>query len=309
MKVEQLEPTEDEIIDLAARNEQKAIMSGEDSLPTVGTLPKEPETQTAEADITDQENDQEPEKSEPTIQEQIQAQAALIDKLQRALDKTNGTYGNELNHLKRKLAEVESKKRDVFKSISPAQLKRVTAAYPELANDLAEDLNDAFSVSKEAQEDPVIDQPKSDPRIDSLNESTGKLAEQVKQMALSELSRIHPDWHDVAHWDTENIPGVGDVIKFDNPAFGYWVNKQDQDIKDVVFASEDIAAISQVITKFKSESSKEPYAPKPKPTINKKLEKALLPTGRRTGSHELLSEDEIILQAQLEEQKRIMNGY
>lgn len=307
MKVEELELTRDEIIDLSAKNEQKAIMSGEDSLPTVGTLPKEPDTQTAETEITEQEDGQEIEKPEPTIQEQIQAQAALIDKLQRALDRTNGTYGNELNHMKRKVAELESQKREVFKSITPAQLKRLTAAYPELAIDLAEDLNEAFSASKETQEDPIIDQPKSDPRIDSLNESTGKLAEQVKQIALNELSRIHPDWHEVAHWDTEKIPGVGDVIKFDNPAFGEWVNKQDQDVKDVVFASEDIAAISQVLTKFKSESNKE--TTKPKPAINKKLERAVLPTGRRTGSHELLSEDEIIAQAQLETQKQIMLGY
>lgn len=306
MKVEELESTEDEIIDLSAKNEMKAIMSGEDSLPTVGALPKEPETQTAEADITEQEDGREIEKPEPTIQEQIQAQAALIDKLQRALDKTNGTYGSELNHMKRKVAELESQKREVFKSISPAQLKRLTAAYPELANDLAEDLNEAFSTSKEAQE-PIIDQPKSDPRIDSLNESTGKLAEQVKQIALNELSRIHPDWHEVAHWDTEKIPGVGDVIKFDNPAFGEWVNKQDQDVKDVVFASEDIAAISQVLTKFKSESGKKTLDQKP--TINKKLERAVLPTGRRTGSHELLTEDEIIAQAQQETQKQIMQGY
>ena len=307
MKVEELELTEDEIIDLSARNEQKAIMSGEDPLPI--EKPKNSELEPEKADNAKQDDGQEPEKSEPTIQEQIQAQAALIDKLQRALDKTNGTYGNELNHMKRKIAEVEAQKREAFKSISPAQLKRLAAAYPELANDLAEDLNEAFSIQKEEQENPITDKTISDPRIDSLNESTGKLAEQVKQMALSELSRIHPDWRDVAHWDTEKIPGVGDVIKFDNPAFGDWVNKQDQDIKDVVFASEDIAAISQVITKFKSESSKEPDAPKSKPTINKKLEKALLPTGRRTGSHELLTEDEIILQAQLEEQKRIMNGY
>ena len=46
-----------------------------------------------------------------------------------------------------------------------------------------------------------------------------------------------------------------------------------------------------------------------KSNVNRKLEKAVLPTGRRTGSHELLSDDEIIQQAQREEQKRIMNGY
>ena len=78
-----------------------------------------------------------------------------------------------------------------------------------------------------------------------------------------------------------------------------------------MFNGEDVSAIAQVITKFKEDiKPKEVAQPEPtKPNINKKLERAVLPTGRRTGSHELLTEDEIIQQAMREELKRTMNGY
>jgi len=303
MKVEQLEQTQDEVIELSASQTMKSLMSGEDPPPIVEET-KEPDQEVVQ---TDAEN-KEPEKTEPTVQELLQAQAAEIDKLRRTLDKTNGTYGNELNHLKRKLAEVESRKSEAVRNITPAQLKRIGEQYPELADALASDLTDAFSIKDEPKEQ-VIEQPKNDPRIDNLNESTGKLAEQVKTMALAELSRTHPDWKQVAGWDTESIPGVGDTISFHNPEFGVWVKKQDDDVKNIVFNGEDINAIADVISKFK-QSIKAPETPTENKTVtNKKLEKAVLPTGRRTGAHELLTEDEEIANAAQEERKRIMNGY
>lgn len=305
MKVEQLEQTEEEVIDLSARQEMKSIMSGEDPSPIVIEEPKEPEQETA---VVDAEEEKEPEKIEPTVQELLQAQASEIDKLRRSLDKTNGTYGSELNHLKRKLAEVESRKSEAFRNITPSQLKRIGEQYPELADALAGDLTDAFGI-KDEPIDRVVEQPKHDPRIDSLNESTGKLADQVKTMALAELARSHPDWKQIAGWDTESIQGVGDTINFHNPEFGLWVRKQDEDVRNIVFNGEDINAIADVISKFKQTIKTTEDQSEIKQTINKKLEKAVLPTGRRTGAHELLTEDEVIMNAMREEQKRIMNGY
>jgi len=303
MKVEQLEQTQDEVIELSASQTMKSLMSGEDPPPIVDEI-KDPEQTNVEVEA----ENKEPEKTEPTVQELLQAQAAEIDKLRRSLDKTNGTYGNELNHLKRKLAEVESRKSEAIRNITPAQLKRIGEQYPELADALAGDLTDAFG-SRDEPLERVVEQPKHDPRIDNLNESTGRLAEQVKTMALAELSRVHPDWKQTAGWDTESIPGVGDTINFHNPEFGAWVKKQDEDVRNIVFNGEDINAIANVITKFK-QSIKSPEIPSDtKLATNKKLEKAVLPTGRRTGAHEILTEDEEIAKAAQEERKRIMNGY
>lgn len=318
MKVEIVEPTEDQVIELAKNQEMKSLMDGSSSPLIDDPVPQEPvpEVKDEEPAAQDDDADKEPEKVEPTLEEQLKAAIDRVQKLERALDKTNGTYGNELNNLRRKVAEVESQRREAVKSITPAQLKRIGEQYPELAEALANDLTDAFGATVETkQQDPIAHEPQNDPRIDGIKESTDKLADQVKQIALNELSRVHNDWNDVAGWNEKEIPGVGKVIQWHNPAFGEWVSKQDEDIQDVVYQSDDISAIASVITKFKEankpkESTQETTETQTvKPSINKKLEKAVLPTGRRTGSHELLTDDEVIAQAMREEQKRIMNGY
>lgn len=314
MKVETVEPTDDQVIELAKNQEMKSLMDGSES-PLIGEpLPKEPvpEVKDQEPAAQDDEADKEPEKVEPTAQEQLQAALDRIQKLERALDKTNGTYGNELSHLKRKVAEVESQRREAVKSITPAQLKRISEQYPELAEALANDLTDAFGATVETrQQESVKQEPQDDPRLNDIKDTTDKLAGQVKQMALNELSRVHNDWQSVARWWDEEIPGVGKVIRWANPRFAEWVDQQNDDVRQAVFNGEDVSAIAQVITKFKEDTKpQETKETQPsKQSINKKLEKAVLPTGKRTGAHELLSDDEVIAQAMREEQKRIMNGY
>lgn len=314
MKVETVEATDEQVIELAKNQEMKSLMDGSSSPLIDDPVPQEPvpEVKDEEPAAQDDDADKEPEKVEPTLEEQLKAAMDRVQKLERALDKTNGTYGNELNNLKRKVAEVESQRREAVKSITPAQLKRISEQYPELAEALANDLTDAFGATVEVkQQEQQPQAPQDDPRLNTIQESTEKLAEQVKQMALTELSRVHSDWQTVAAWKDEDIPGVGKVIRWSNPAFGEWVNKQDDDVRSIVFNGEDVSAIAQVITRFKEDiKPKEVTQPEPtKQSINKKLERAVLPTGRRTGSHELLTEDEIIQQAMREELKRTMNGY
>jgi len=315
MKTEIVEPTDEQVIELAKNQEMKSLMDGTSSPLVNDQNPKEPEPEVKEDEepaAQDDDANKEPEKVEPTLEEQLKAAMDRLQKLERALDKTNGTYGNELNNLRRKVAEVESQRREAVKSITPAQLKRISEQYPELAEALANDLTDAFGATVETkQQEPQPQAPQDDPRLNTIQESTEKLAEQVKQMALTELSRVHSDWQTVAAWKDEDIPGVGKVIRWSNPAFGEWVNKQDDDVRSIVFNGEDVSAIAQVITKFKEDiKPKEVTQQEPtKPNINKKLERAVLPTGRRTGSHELLTDDEVIQQAMREEMKRTMNGY
>ena len=316
MKAETVEATDEQVIELAKNQEMKSLMDGSSSPLIDDPVPQEPvpEVKDEEPAAQDDDADKEPEKVEPTLEEQLKAAMDRVQKLERALDKTNGTYGNELNHLKRKIAEVESKKTEQRQfNLTAAQFKRIKEQYGEdLAEALVGDITDAFGATIETkQQEPQPQAPQDDPRLNTIQESTEKLAEQVKQMALTELSRVHSDWQTVAAWKDEDIPGVGKVIRWSNPAFGEWVNKQDDDVRSIVFNGEDVSTIAQVITKFKEDiKPKEVTQPEPtKSSINKKLERAVLPTGRRTGSHELLTEDEIIQQAMREELKRTMNGY
>ena len=316
MKTEIVEPTDEQVIELAKNQEMKSLMDGTSSPLVNDQNPKEPEPEVKEDEepaAQDDDANKEPEKVEPTLEEKLQAALERVQKLERALDKTNGTYGNELNHLRRKVAEVESQRREAVKSITPAQLKRISEQYPELAEALANDLTDAFGATIEVkQQEQQPQAPQDDPRLNTIQESTEKLAEQVKQIALTELSRVHEDWRTVARWWVEDVPGVGKVIQWANPKFAEWVNHQDDGVREAVFNGEDVSAIAQVITKFKNETKpaqQQETTTQNKSNVNRKLEKAVLPTGRRTGSHELLSDEEIIQQAMREEQKRIMNGY
>lgn len=312
MKVETVEQTEDEVIELAKNREMKSLMDG--SEPPAINDPEPKPTEEAE-DEKPNDAQQENEVTEPTEKEQLQAALERIQKLERSLDKTNGTYGNELSRLKQQLAEVENKKREIVASITPAHFKRIREQYSdELATALIEDLTEAFSVPSTQQEDRLVTG--IDPRLDAIAQSTEQLAGQMRQMARSELTRLHPDWNEVAAWKAENVDGIGNVIKWKSPAFGDWLDKQNEDIRSTVFASDDANAISQVLTKYKTEKNLQPQnpesnnqSPPDKTAIQKKLEKTVLPTGRRTGAHELLTDDEVIMKAAQEEQRRIMNGY
>ena len=316
MKTEIVEPTEEQVIELAKNQEMKSLMDGTSSPLVNDPIPKEPEPEVKkdeEPAAQDDDANKEPEKVETTLEEKLQAALERVQKLEKGLTTTNGTYGTQLEQLRRKVAEVESQRREAVKSITPAQLKRISEQYPELAEALANDLTDAFGATIEVkQQEQQPQAPQDDPRLNTIQESTEKLAEQVKQIALTELSRVHEDWRTVARWWVEDVPGVGKVIQWANPKFAEWVNHQDDGVREAVFNGEDVSAIAQVITKFKNETKpaqQQETTTQNKSNVNRKLEKAVLPTGRRTGSHELLSDEEIIQQAMREEQKRIMNGY
>ena len=316
MKTEIVEPTDEQVIELAKNQEMKSLMDGTSSPLVNDPIPKEPEPEVKkdeEPAAQDDDANKEPEKVETTLEEKLQAALERVQKLEKGLTTTNGTYGTQLEQLRRKVAEVESQRREAVKSITPAQLKRISEQYPELAEALANDLTDAFGATVEVkQQEQQPQAPQDDPRLNTIQESTEKLAEQVKQIALTELSRVHEDWRTVARWWVEDVPGVGKVIQWANPKFAEWVNHQDDGVREAVFNGEDVSAIAQVITKFKNETKpaqQQETTTQNKSNVNRKLEKAVLPTGRRTGSHELLSDDEIIQRAMREEQKRIMNGH
>ena len=316
MKTEIVEPTDEQVIELTKNQEMKSLMDGTSSPLVNDPIPKEPEPEVKkdeEPAAQDDDANKEPEKVETTLEEKLQAALERVQKLEKGLTTTNGTYGTQLEQLRRKVAEVESQRREAVKSITPAQLKRISEQYPELAEALANDLTDAFGATVEVkQQEQQPQAPQDDPRLNTIQESTEKLAEQVKQIALTELSRVHEDWRTVARWWVEDVPGVGKVIQWANPKFAEWVNHQDDGVREAVFNGEDVSAIAQVITKFKNETKpaqQQETTTQNKSNVNRKLEKAVLPTGRRTGSHELLSDEEIIQRAMREEQKRIMNGH
>ena len=307
MKVETVD-NDDAIIIEAAKAQQKAMLDGTEPPEIVEVEAEKPEEQEEQ-----KENKAEEDETVELSPEQklLQAYEDRIQKIERSLAKTNGTYGNELQNIRAKLAEVESRTERAVKSITPAQLKRLGEQYPELAEALAGDLTEAFGHKEEEQVKPEI---KIDPQLDSIKQTVYQLAAQNRLMSMRSLEAKHPDWRTTAQWTPEEIPGVGSVIRWKNPAFGEWVDKQSDELRAAVFNSEDPDMISEIITEFKktikpSEDTSNKQPEPQKPNVQDRLKKAVLPTGRRTGSHEILTVDEEIAKAAQEERKRIMNGY
>lgn len=304
MKVETVDQDEAIIIE-AAKAQQKAMLDGTEPPEIIEVEADKPEEQ--EAAEEEKPESEEPEELSPEQKLQA-AYEDRIQKLERALAKTNGTYGNELQNIRAKLAEVESRKEQAVKSITPAQFKRLGEQYPELAELLAGDLTEAFGYKEEEQVKPEI---KIDPQIEGIKQTVDQLAAQNRQMSMRSLEAKHPDWKTTAQWTPEEIPGVGSVIRWKNPAFGEWVDKQSDELRVAVFNSEDPDTLSEIITEFKKtikpaeDASSKETTPQ-KTNAQDRLKKAVLPTGRRTGSHEILTEEEEIEQAAREEQKRIM---
>lgn len=306
MKVETVD-NDDAIIIEAAKAQQKAMLDGTEPPEIVEVEAEKPVEQEAQEDNKAELDDP----VELSPEQKLQAYEDRIQKLERALAKTNGTYGNELQNLRAKLAEVESRKEQAVRSITPAQLKRLGEQYPELAEALAGDLTEAFGHKEEEQ---VKQENKIDPQIENIKQTVDQLAAQNRLMSMRSLNDKHSDWKSVAQWKPEEIPGVGHIIRWNNPAFGEWVDRQSDELRAAVFNSEDPDMLSEIITEFKKTikpaddaSNKQPEPPKP--NAQDRLKKAVLPTGRRTGSHEILTEDEEIAKAAQEERKRIMNGY
>ena len=148
MKTEIVEPTEEQVIELAKNQEMKSLMDGTSSPLVNDPIPKEPEPEVKEDEEPAAQDDanKEPEKVEPTLEEKLQAALERVQKLEKGLTTTNGTYGTQLEQLRRKVAEVENRKPEQRQfNLTAAQLKRISDQYPELADALANDLTDALS--------------------------------------------------------------------------------------------------------------------------------------------------------------------
>ena len=222
---------------------------------------------------------------------QLKEQAALVPKLQKALDTTNGTYGGKIAALERMIAESKAQPKQA-EAITPRKLsaddfKNLASEFPELAEKIAQDLSGVIS---------------RDNNSTGVNESVDKIrAEFEEKLAARDreaiekskrrLLKLHPDYQDIAKYDvTED-----GLARFKDPAFGQWLSNQSEEIQDIVFRSDDVDDVSGVLTAYKQ--TLKPVQQEKKTAA---LEKAILPKG--VNSARMLSDkdrEEAALQAAL----------
>ena len=181
--------------------------------------------------------------------EELKESLALIPKLKKALDTTNGTYGN-------KIAEINAAIEALKSQGTSLNLDALREEYPDIADRLAR--------SK-------VDIEKDSPDVLKIVET--KLAEERAQReteaieaSRKRLARVHPDFRDIALYTVED-----GIVKFPDPKFGNWLANQPKDKFDTVTGSKDADDLSDILTEYK----KSLVPPVKKPS----LEAAILPKG------------------------------
>lgn len=245
--------------------------------------PKESETEEAEEqELKEEAND---------LAKQLEALRQQNEKLQKALDKTNGTYGSQLSNLQQQIQlltqQRQEKADEVQKQVSAAKLEKLRAGgFEELADLLESDLSNVSAVDM-----PDIDGLKSEFRRQIESERIAR-EEELQRRELRLLQREHPDYWDVAGFSVNQ----NGLVQWNNAAFGNWVAGQDEDTQREIINGNDAYTLADHISAYKKTLTQQPQ----KKAVN--LEKAIQPKGITSGRNTVLDEEE---QAFRDEMKRL----
>jgi len=248
--------------------------------------PKEAETEEAEEpELKEEAND---------LAKQLEALRQQNEKLQKALDKTNGTYGSQLSNLQQQIQlltqQRQEKADEVQKQVSAAKLEKLRAGgFEELADLLESDLSNVSAVDM-----PDIDGLKSEFQKQIESERIAR-EEELQRRELRLLQREHPDYWDVAGFSVNQ----NGLVQWNNAAFGNWVAGQDEDTQREIINGNDAYTLADHISAYKQTLKQQPQ----KKAVN--LEKAIQPKGIPSGRNTVLDEEE---QAFRDEMKRLMGN-
>ena len=210
-------------------------------------------------------------------EEELSNALAMLPKLQKALDTTNGTFGSRLADQQRTIEQLQQQRQGMG-SLSADKLKRLSQEFPEIAEMLAEDLNEVIGSGAGGFDRSQVEE-MVNPRVKALED---RIEQQQRESELRALNRNHRDWKEVAAFE----PAQDGSVKWKNPAFGNWVNSQPEEVRKELVNGWNADYISDKLTEFKEAS-------KPKAVNKQSLEAAVIPRGvsGRTISTELDDEE------------------
>jgi len=186
--------------------------------------------------------------------EELKEHLALIPKLQKALDTTNGTYGAKLAELNKAIEVLKAAPTDAS---APAgiTLDSLKQEYPDIAELLAKDL--AGRVDVESVVEARLAKEREEREAEAIEASRKRLA------------RVHPDFREIALYQVED-----GIVRFPDSKFGNWLANQPKDKYEAVLASKDPDELSDILTEYKKSLVA--------PVVENKtavLEAAILPKG------------------------------
>jgi hypothetical protein len=202
---------------------------------------------------------------QPYTQAEIRAAFEQISSLQKALDKTNGTYGSRLAEQQKIIEELKQSRNTAPVTLTAEHFKELAEEYgDDMAEKLARSLNNANILQGGNGFDPsqltsVVDQ--------KLSAVEQRIIEKEKQLELRALNRQHRDWQQIASFDSSS----GQIV-WNNPQFGQFVSGLPEYEQQEVLNSTDADFLSEKITQFKDSI-------KPKAVKKQQIEAAVLPRG------------------------------
>lgn len=194
-------------------------------------------------------------------EDELKSALAMLPKLQKALDTTNGTLGSRLADQQRALDELREQRQKTG-TLSADKLTRLGKEFPELASMLAEDLNEYIA---QGAPDAVNTEQFVKSRMDEMDK---RLVEMEQAREIKALTRKHADWRQVASY-TKSPEGF---INWANPAFGNWVTAQPDETRTRIVSEWDADFLTDQLSKFKEET-------KPKVVKKEVIEAAVMPRG------------------------------
>lgn len=195
--------------------------------------------------------------------------AGEVDKLHAEIRKNFGQIG-EMNRTIQEFKTALAAGSSARKPITAAQLKRLSADFPDLAEAIAQDFSEIDTATAAAQSEAKSQGTPFDPEA-YFAEKVGPALEQAEARAnrnaeIRILRYAHPDYQTVLYADVNN--GVY------TPEFEAWRVAQPPERQRAIQDSEDAIEIAGIVSEFKAHRAAQAKAAKSKQT---RLENAVAP--------------------------------
>lgn len=195
----------------------------------------------------------------------LRATAAEVAEMKAQVRSANGRIG-ALNDLLHKANEKKAEGKPA--ALTTVEMRRMKEAYPELAEDLSADINEALANLKSTAQDP-------DEFARLVDERVAKAAHEMRKETLAER---HPDWEDVKK----------------SESFWKWMDALPEADRTAIQTSASPTFVASKLDVFKAWRDK---GAKTKQQSQERLESAITPTSSAGTGKSTLSDEEAMQKA------------
>jgi len=182
-------------------------------------------------------------------EEEVKANFERLDSLQKALDTTNGTFGNRFAEQQERIAaqqaiidELQSRQG----GLNPEALTRLEEEFPELAEILSPEDDTDTGEGLEAGEE--LAEEAAQPEPDKIDQFIEEQRERDQARELRNLSKRHKDWQHIAMYSRDD----NGLVSWNDPGFGVFVGNLPEDERNTLLNVWDAEFVGDKIEEYKA---------------------------------------------------------